>query len=195
MARYVSIFVPLLAVLSPLCGLEPIPVKLVVLTFDDANKSHYTIARPTLLKHRFGATFFITEGWDFATNKTDYMSWDEIARLHQDGFEIGNHTRDHKGVTDRSIPDLPAQVLAINARCADHGIPRPVSFAYPGNAFTKNGLRALQDLGFRFARRGGSPEYAYEDGRGVAYEPGLDHPLLVPTTGDARPTWTLENLK
>src|SRR6476660_4360909 len=69
-------------------ALEPIPDKLVVLTFDDASKSHFTNARPILLKHRFGATFFITEGWDFGTNKTDYMSWDEIAQLHRDGFEI-----------------------------------------------------------------------------------------------------------
>ena len=28
---------------------------------------------------------------------------------------------------------------------------------------------------------------------GVAYEPGLDHPLLLPSAGDARPTWTLEH--
>jgi hypothetical protein len=29
----------------------------------------------------------------------------------------------------------------------------------------------------------------------VAYEPEWDHPLLIPTTGDARPTWTLENFR
>ena len=46
---------------------KPIPEKLVVLTFDDSAKSHYTIVRPILLKYKFGATFFITEGFDFAT--------------------------------------------------------------------------------------------------------------------------------
>src|SRR5262245_47888292 len=193
--RLAAIVVTWLAFVRVLCALEPVPDKLIVLTFDDASKSHYTIARPLLLKHKLGATFFVTEGWDFATNKTDYMSWDEIAQLHKDGFEIGNHTIDHKGVTEKSIPDLPGQVLAINARCRDHDIPQPISFAYPGNAFTKEGLKALKDLGFLFARRGGSPEYPYQEGRGVAYEPGLDHPLLVPTAGDARPTWTIDNLK
>src|SRR5437762_5924141 len=172
MTRYLAAIVASLAFISPLCGLEPIPDKLIVLTFDDGSKSHFTVAWPLLLKHKFGATFFVTEGWDFATNKTDYMSWDQIAQLHQDGFEIGNHTRDHKAVTDKSIPDLPAQVLAINARCQDQGLPRPVSFAYPGNAFTREALIALRDLGFAFARRGGSPEYAYQEGRGSAYEPG-----------------------
>jgi peptidoglycan/xylan/chitin deacetylase (PgdA/CDA1 family) len=195
MRRLITFVVVVFAIGSPAGALEPIPDKLVVLTFDDASKSHYTVARPLLLKHRFGATFFITEGWDFATNKTDYMSWDEIAQLHKDGFEIGNHTRDHKGVTEKSIPDLPTQLGAINARCEAHGIPKTTSFAYPGNAFTKDALKSLQGLGIIFARRGGSPEYPYEAGGGLAYEPGLDHPLLIPTTGDARPTWSLGELK
>src|SRR5262245_456599 len=195
MKRFVAAVVLLLVCASRLDALEPIPDKLVVLTFDDASKSHFTIARPLLLKHQFGATFFITEGWEFETNKTDYMSWEEIAQLHKDGFEVGNHTRDHKGVTANSVPDIPVQLGAINAQCEKHGIPRTTSFAYPGNAFAKEGLKSLQELGIVFARRGGSPEYPYEAGRGLAYEPGLDHPLLIPTTGDARPTWTLDNLK
>ena len=29
----------------------------------------------------------------------------------------------------------------------------------------------------------------------MAYEPGVDHPLLIPTTGDARPYWSLDDLK
>src|SRR5947207_1689899 len=144
MAQHLAAIIALLVFTSPLYGLEPIPDKLVVLTFDDASESHYTIARPLLLKHRFGATFFVTEGWDFATNKTDYMTWEEIAQLHKDGFEIGNHTRDHKGITEKSIPDIPVQLGAINARCEEHDIPRPISFAYPGNAFAKEALKSLQ---------------------------------------------------
>ena len=174
---------------------EPIPDKVVVLTFDDSSKSHHTVARPLLLKHRFGATFFITEGFDFPTNKKDYMTWEEIAQLHRDGFEIGNHTIGHQGVTDKTLPDLSAQVRGINLQCEKHGIPKPISFAYPGNAIVPGALPVLKDLGIRFARRGGSPEHPYKEGRGFAFEPGKDHPLLLPSAGDARPTWTLEDLK
>ena len=176
-------------------ALEPIPDKLVVLTFDDASKSHFTVVRPLLKKNGFGATFFVTEGFDFPTNRRDYMSWQEIAQLHKDGFEIGNHTRDHLGITDKTVRDLAAQVRGINDRCKQHGIPAPVSFAYPGNALTNAALPILKDLGIRFARRGGSPEYPYKEGRGFAYEPGLDHPLLIPSAGDARPAWKLEDFK
>ncbi|HVR76307.1 MAG TPA: polysaccharide deacetylase family protein, partial [Planctomycetota bacterium] len=79
------------AIIAAGCGsLEPLPDRHVVLTFDDSVKSQFTVVRPALLARGFGATFFITEGWDFSTNKRDYMTWEEIARLHQDGFEIGN---------------------------------------------------------------------------------------------------------
>jgi peptidoglycan/xylan/chitin deacetylase (PgdA/CDA1 family) len=117
-------------------AVEPVPEKLVVLTFDDSSKSHFTVARPLLLKHKFNATFFITEGFDFPDNKKDYMTWQEITQLHKDGFEIGNHTVSHMGINDKNLTDLPAQLRGINAQCEKYGIPMPVSFAYPGNAIT-----------------------------------------------------------
>jgi peptidoglycan/xylan/chitin deacetylase (PgdA/CDA1 family) len=176
-------------------AVEPVPDKLVVLTFDDSVKSHHTVVRPILKRYGFGATFFITEGFSFPTNKRDYMTWEEIRELHNDGFEIGNHTRDHLGVSERTLPQLREQVEAINARCAEHGIPRPVSFGYPGNAIVPGALPILKQLGFRYARRGGAPEHSYEWGRGFAYEPGKDDPLLIPSAGDARPDWTLADFK
>ena len=54
----------------------PVPDKLIVFTFDDSAKSHATYVAPRLKKLGFGGTFFITEGFDFPTNKTGYMTWD-----------------------------------------------------------------------------------------------------------------------
>ena len=170
-----------------------IPDRLVVLTFDDSAKTHFTVVRPLLKKYGFGATFFITEGWDFATNKVDYMTWDEIKQLHRDGFEIGNHTRDHLAITDETYEQLSTQLSGIERRCAEHGIPKPVTFAWPGNARTLRALKTLKRHGILFARRGGEPEYPYDNGRGVAYEPGQDHPFLLPSAGDARPNWELQD--
>ena len=187
----------LLAVVAtaPALALEPIPDKLVVLTFDDSSRSHIAVAAPLLKRHGFGATFFITEGFDFATNSRDYMTWDEISRLHRDGFEVGNHTRDHRAPSAQDPKGTLAQLAAIDARCAANGIPKPVSFAYPGNFLDRDVLPLLRQHGIRFARRGGAPEYPYDKGRGFAYEPGLDHPLLIPSAGDARPAWTLDDFR
>ena len=170
-----------------------VPDKVVVLTFDDSIKSHYSVVGPMLKQYGFGATFFVTEGFEFGTDKEKYMTWEEIASLHRDGFEIGNHTRDHMGLTEGNLPRLTEQVEAINRRCQEYGIPRPTSFAYPGNAISDGAIEALARLGFTFARRGGAPEHPYELGRGFAYEPGLDHPLLIPSAGDSRPHWRLED--
>ena len=173
----------------------PIPTKLAVLTFDDSVRSHFEVVRPILLKYGFGATFFITEGFDFKTNKRDYMTWDEIAQLHRDGFEIGNHTRDHLGLSDERADQAEEQLSAIRQRCRDHGIPDPVSFAWPGNAFSAKAFETLRRQGIRFARRGGGPEYPYEKGAGVGYEPLVDHPLLIPSAADARPAWEFEDFR
>ncbi len=179
----------LAAPLAP--ALEPVPDRLVVLTFDDAVKSHFTVAREVLKRYGFGATFFITEGFTFAANKKDYMTWEEIRALHRDGFEIGNHTRGHMGVSPKTLDRLEDELSGIDKRCEEMGIPKPSSFAWPGNAIAVEALPVLKKHGLRFARRGGSPEYPYEKGRGLACKPGLDHPLLIPSAGDARPDWTL----
>jgi peptidoglycan/xylan/chitin deacetylase (PgdA/CDA1 family) len=192
--RCLGLILALGAVL-PVCAVEPVPEKLVVLTFDDSVASHHAVARPLLKRYGFGATFFITEGFTFRTNKKDYMTWDQIAELHRDGFEIGNHTRDHLGILAATVGRLSEQLQAIEDRCREHGIPRPVSFAWPGNAFHTNAMPILKQAGIRFARRGGEPEVPYKEGGGVAFEPNRDHPLLIPTSGDARPVWTLEDLK
>ena len=63
MSRRLAALTVLLCLAAPAPALDPIPDKLVVLTFDDASKSHHAVARPLLLKHKFGATFFITEGF------------------------------------------------------------------------------------------------------------------------------------
>ena len=74
---------------------------------------------------------------------------------------VGNHTRDHLSVSEATLGRLREQVEAINSRCSEFGIPRPTSFAYPGNAIVPDALPILKSLGIRFARRGGAPEHPH----------------------------------
>src|ERR1035441_8521421 len=66
-----------------------IPDKTVVLTLDDAVKSHRTFVAPLLKEMGFRATFFVCHRW--MGEQANFMTWQEIAELHQLGFEIGNH--------------------------------------------------------------------------------------------------------
>ena len=153
-------------------ALEPIPDKLVVLTFDDAVSNHATFVAPLLKKLGFGATFYVCEFQpDFDTNKEQYMTWEQIASLHQMGFEVGNHTGHHKHVNGLKKQQLVEEIEFIEKRCAEHGMPKPVTFCYPAYATSPECLTVLSEKGYLFAR----------EGHGRAYDPAKDDPLLIPS--------------
>ena len=175
---------------------QPILERLVVLTFDDGVKSQYTVVASLLQQYGFSATFYITEGLRFLEDKSRYLTWAEVRALHDLGFEIGNHTRQHKNVATQTPAELRADLLYIDQRCADYGIPRPTPFCYPGYHTSPEAVQVIADHGFHFARTGSLPDYPVhrEGGRGPAYDPTRHHPLLVPTTGAAGPNWGFADL-
>ncbi|WP_395740438.1 polysaccharide deacetylase family protein [Prosthecobacter sp.] len=166
-------------------AVEPSPERIVVLTFDDSVASHATFVGPLLKKQGFGATFFITEGFEFLVDKEHYMTWEQIQALNADGFEIGNHTRRHAGVAKQKPEQLAADVEYIEQQCLKFGIPKPVSFCYPGYQTSEPAVKLLRERGYQFARAGGAQ----------AYDPSKDDPLVLPQAFDGKPDSTLEQFK
>ncbi|MCE5325382.1 MAG: polysaccharide deacetylase family protein [Planctomycetaceae bacterium] len=179
--------------------LKAIPDRLVVLTFDDGCKSDIEVVAPLLKTYGFGATFYVNDhngavsGW----KSENYTNWAQIRRLHEMGFEIGNHTARHPSVCGLSDEALIAELEQIEQRCSENGIDRPTTFCYPGFHFSGAAVRVLRSRGYQFARRGGFPEMPYhgEGCRGPAYDPAVHDPLLVPTTGFSGPNWGMDDLK
>ena len=172
-----SIPTHLLLLLSLLAGVrearpQPVPDRLVVLTFDDAALTHATYVAPLLRKYGFGATFFVCEFREppFA-DKAKYMSWVQIRQLHRWGFEVGSHTLTHRHVNKMTESELTAELDSLEIRCRVHHIPRPVTFAYPGYDTSPRALPVLRAKGYQLARTGGNRPY----------DPAADDPLLVPS--------------
>jgi peptidoglycan/xylan/chitin deacetylase (PgdA/CDA1 family) len=67
--------------------------KTAVLTIDDGFKSFITNGFPLLKKYGVSATLFINTK-DIGSG--DYMSWEDIEMLSDEGIEIGNHTETHQ---------------------------------------------------------------------------------------------------
>jgi peptidoglycan/xylan/chitin deacetylase (PgdA/CDA1 family) len=172
---------------------KSIPDGLVVLTFDDGNRSDVEFVAPMLKDLGFGATFFITEGLNFLADKRLCMTWDEVRGLEAGGFEIGNHSRSHLDARKQSADEFRAEVEHMERRFAEEGIARPVSFCYPGYHFSQQAADVLRRRGYLFARRGRQPEFENDQGVGPAYEPAVDDPLLVPTTFAAGPECTMDD--
>ena len=170
---------------------QRIPDRTVVLTFDDAVKSHRTFVAPLLKELGFNATFFVTHRW--MDDKTNFMTWAEIAEIHRMGFEIGNHAWTHANYsTPREGSRLAGELALTEYQLAKVGVPRPVSYAHCGNNFGPEALHALKERSYKFARRGLPPEAKYGTLEvGAAFDPALNHPLLIPSTGDAYPAWSV----
>lgn len=163
-----------------------------VLTFDDAVASHRHFVAPFLADQGFGATFFVTHRW--MDDRDNFMSWDQIAEIAEMGFEIGNHSWSH---SDFSVPKhaarLEGELALVENELSKVGVEKPVSFAWCGNRFGPEALEKLRRLNYRFARRGLSPEL---DNRalaaGLAYDASVHDPLLIPSTGNSVPGWSLD---
>ena len=179
----------------------PIPDKLVVLEFDDALRTHYANCAPLLKKYGFGGTFFVCEGWDFATNKETFMTWEQIKKLDEDGFEVANHTGHHKMCDTLSREEFIAEVEHIERRCREHGITKPVTFCFPSGRHAPMCLQVLKEKGYLFTQRSHEPEFRQLE-RGLAYDPKEDHRLLVPRVHNFGPSrswedflWALDQAK
>ena len=92
----------------------PVPDKLIVLTFDDGNVSDYTFTAPLLRQYGFGATFYVASNCDWLgiPDRDDWrLSWRQIKKLHEDGFEIGSHSYSHKNLVPLSRAETIAEVV------------------------------------------------------------------------------------
>lgn len=82
---------------SALRAAEPIPDRLVVLTFDDASASHATFVAPLLKKFGFTATFFVCEFPPDFDDKTKYpecsASFGRNALIRADNGKAGKCNR------------------------------------------------------------------------------------------------------
>ena len=177
-------------------SLDPIPDRLVVLTFDDGNQSDITYVAPLLKRYGFSATFFITEGLGFNVDSERRLAWEAVAELDAGGFEIGNHTASHPNLVSLSKGRILSEVEGFERSCEIHGIPRPTTFAYPGGHHDRKSVEVLTEKGYRWARRCVDPEYPLIDdsGRGPVYDPSEAHPLLIPSTLMSGPNWKREDL-
>lgn len=172
-----------------------IPPNTVVLTFDDSVKSHRTYVGPMLKDLEFGATFYVCHLWMDDTE--NFMTWQDIADLHEMGFEIGNHSWTHAGFnTPRAAARMEGELALVDYALKKVGVPKPVTFGWPGNGFGPEGVEVLRRLGYKFARRGMQPEVPYGEIKvGTYYDPDVHDPLVVPSAGDAYPNWDLDHFK
>lgn len=72
---------------------EGLPEKPVMLSIDDGYRSGWTVGGPIFKKYGFKAVYFIIS--DQVGASKNFLSWEDLAEINREGFEVESHTMDH----------------------------------------------------------------------------------------------------
>lgn len=118
----------------------------VALTFDDGFRNFVDHAWPTLREHGFPATVYVVAGHVGGTNlwggvahpsipTLPLMTWEELARLHGDGLELGIHGRTHTALRKRPAAFVEEEIESTRASILERTGAMATAFAYPYGSY------------------------------------------------------------
>jgi len=137
-------------------------------TFDDAYRSVHELALPILSRLGLPGSVFCVS--DFAGREAPLswpgidhwigdqhepeligMSWSELGRLADEGWEIGSHTRSHPHLTELDDAALAGELRGSRESCEQH-LGRPCrSLAYPYGDVDERVIKAAAEAGYEAA--------------------------------------------
>lgn len=126
----------------------------VALTFDDGFRNFADEAWPRLREHGLPATVYVvadkvgqTNDWERggAGPVLPLMDWDTLARLVQEGLELGGHGRTHVHLDGLDPDRLADEVSAAAERLEQRVGGAPRSFAYPYGSFDEATVAAVAE--------------------------------------------------
>ena len=148
--------------------LGPRDARTVAITFDDAYRSVFELAFPILSRAGLRGTVFVPsvfassespmawpgiDRWLGGPHEAELlpMSWDQLGRLAEAGWEIGSHTRTHPNLTQLDDESLADELTGSRLEC-EGGIGRPCrSLAYPYGDHDERVVRAAREAGYAAA--------------------------------------------
>ena len=122
---------------------SPLPLKPIIITFDDAYESFSELVLPLLKKYRLKASLFVPVGFIGKTNEWDHgeekiSGVDEIQSLAMERLvEIGIHSFSHQNYKDLSPEKMAEDLQKCTTALESFKIPFTKVLAYPYGGFPK----------------------------------------------------------
>jgi peptidoglycan/xylan/chitin deacetylase (PgdA/CDA1 family) len=110
------------------------------ITFDDGPESIYSGGYPLLASKGVVATVYVVTSW---INGGSYLSWDELTRLQDAGWDIGSHSLTHKDLTKVDGQTLHFELSQSKAELQARGFPAK-HFAVPYGACNWTVIAAVE---------------------------------------------------
>jgi len=151
-------------------GLQPMPGKPIVLTFDDAYLDFYENAWPLLRKYGFKATVFVPV--DFVAGHADWdrefgepaklMNWEQIIELHEQGVRVGSHSCGHTRLSELSESEIYEDAKRSKDILEQKLSVEVSDYCYPYTVASKQTQQVIASTGYKSAvggKGGATPDW------------------------------------
>jgi peptidoglycan/xylan/chitin deacetylase (PgdA/CDA1 family) len=120
------------------------------ISVDDADKSFLEYAWPKFKERGFPVTLFINTSI-IANNNKDYLNWDQIRLLVNEGVTIGGHSHSHKHLPEMSISEIKKEIEKSNKIFLKELGKIPSLFAYPYGEANESIMNLLKEYKYKVA--------------------------------------------
>jgi peptidoglycan/xylan/chitin deacetylase (PgdA/CDA1 family) len=125
-----------------------LPVKSVVITFDDGYENNYTNAFKVLKKYGFPATIFVASD---KVGQKGRLTWGQMKEMMASGIDIGSHTRTEMYLPDASV-EQQREEIEISKNVLETNLGKTVEhFAYPIGGFSGTIKEIVRNAGYASA--------------------------------------------
>jgi peptidoglycan/xylan/chitin deacetylase (PgdA/CDA1 family) len=127
-----------------------LPVKPVVISFDDGWEDQFVYALPVLEKYHYSATFFVVTNF---VGVRGFLSWLQLRRILGAGMEIGSHSRSHPRLDKIDNPGTLWDQIYTSKQILESQLGAAVEeFAYPYGSYNAAAASVVRLAGYKTAR-------------------------------------------
>jgi peptidoglycan/xylan/chitin deacetylase (PgdA/CDA1 family) len=148
------------ALLEHRSGGSILPLRPVIITFDDGYQDCIDYAAPILQAHGFTAVFYLVAGLVGKTSRwllrelgieLPLMDWTAVRQLKAAGFQCGTHSMSHPYLTDLSPAACRNELLESRHLLEDHLGHEVRHLAYPYGSFNERVRAIAAETGYQSA--------------------------------------------
>ncbi len=127
-----------------------LPNNAIGISVDDADRSFFTTAWPKFKEKHIPVTLFVNTSTIIKNNK-NYLNWDEIRSLKNEGVTIGAHSHTHNHMPDLNLNELKMEIEYSNKIFLKELGQIPSLFAYPYGEADERIIKLLKEYKFKVA--------------------------------------------
>lgn len=127
---------------------KPLPVRPVLLTFDDGYPDTYSVVMPVLKEYGFAATVFVPT---YDVDQGTRLTWPQVQEMQKNGLTIASHSYKHERATEMAGNTFADMIEKSQAELKEKLDITNEWFCYPYGGYTEDAGRALKKAGIKLA--------------------------------------------